>query len=110
MSVSPRTAPGKSPDYHDLDPLQFQDLCRDVWQEEPEFDDVEVYGTQGQAQLGIDLLAIGKDHKPLAAGQCKRVHPDSFDAKLIKDAVTEFLKNRKHWSTRGVRKFVLFAA
>jgi len=110
VSLSPRTAAGESPRYYELDPIRFQDLCRDVWQEEPEFDEVEVYGTPGQAQLGIDLLATGKDGKGRAAGQCKCVHPDSFDAKLIEDAVSEFLKYKKHWSTRGVRKFVLFAA
>jgi len=86
-----------------MDPLQFQELRRDVWQEEPEFDEVEVYGTPGQTQLGIDLLAIGKDGKARAAGQCKRVHPDSVNEKLIKDTVTEFLEYKEHWSTSGVR-------
>jgi hypothetical protein len=110
VSVSPRSAAGKSPNYFELDPLQFQELCRDVWQEEPEFEEVEVYGTPGQTQLGIDLLAIGKDGKARAVGQCKRVQPDSLNEKLIKDAVTEFLKYKKHWFIRGVRKFVLFVA
>jgi hypothetical protein len=78
MSVSPRTAAGELPRYYELDPLRFQELCRDLWQAQQEFEDVEVYGMSGQSQRGIDVLATRKDGKGLATGQCKRVVPSSF--------------------------------
>lgn len=110
MSVSPRTAAGELPRYYELDPLRFQELCRDLWQAQQEFEDVEVYGTSGQSQRGIDVLATRKDGKGLATGQCKRVVPSSFTAKLITDSVDEFLLNKPFWKNQGAKKFALFVA
>jgi len=110
MSVSPRTAAGELPRYYELDPLRFQELCRDLWQAQQEFEDVEVYGTSGQSQRGIDVLATRKDGNGLATGQCKRVVPSSFTAKLIADSVDEFLLNKPFWKNQGAKKFALFVA
>jgi tetratricopeptide (TPR) repeat protein len=110
MSVSPRTAAGELPRFYELDPLRFQELCRDLWQMEKEFEDVEVYGTSGQSQRGIDVLATRKDGKGLATGQCKRIVPSSFTAKLITDSVDEFLLNKPFWTKQGAKKFALFVA
>jgi hypothetical protein len=110
MSVSPRTAAGELPRYFELDPLRFQELCRDLWQMEKEFEDVDVYGTEGQSQRGIDVLATRKDGKGLATGQCKCVVPASFKAKLITEAVDEFLKYKEFWLAEGASKFAIFVA
>jgi hypothetical protein len=77
---------------------------------EKEFEGVDVYGTDGQSQRGIDLLATREDGNRLATGQCKCVVPDSFNARLIADAVDEFLKHKKFWLNQGASKFVLFVA
>lgn len=110
MSVSPRTAVGELPRYYELDPLRFQELCRDLWLAENEFEDVEVYGTSGQSQRGIDVLATRKDGTGLATGQCKCVVPNSFNAKLIRDSVDEFLLYKVYWLEQDAKKFVLFVA
>jgi len=110
MSVSSRTAAGELPRYFELDPLRFQELCRDLWQMEKEFEDVEVYGTNGQSQRGIDVLATRKDGMGLATGQCKCVIPSSFNAGLITDSVDEFLKHKQFWLKQGAKKFALFVA
>jgi hypothetical protein len=110
MSVSPRTAVGELPRYYELDPLRFQELCRDLWLAENEFEDVEVYGTSGQSQRGIDVLATRKDGRGLATGQCKCVVPSSFNAKLIRDSVDEFLLYKVYWLEQDAKKFVLFVA
>jgi len=109
-TISTRTAAGELPRYYELDPLRFQELCRDLWLAGNEFEDVEVYGTSGQSQRGIDVLATRKDGKGLATGQCKRVVPNSFNAKLIQDSVKEFLEYKSFWLEQGAKKFALFVA
>src|SRR5579875_2858421 len=110
VMVGRRTAVGELPRYYELDPMRFQELCRDLWLAENEFEDVEVYGTKGQSQRGIDVLATRKDGQGLATGQCKCVVPTSFDAGLITDSIDEFLKYKQFWMEQGAKKFVLFVA
>lgn len=69
MTVPP-LRPGMVPAFHELDDDLFENLCREVTQEEDDVATVERYGTSGQRQLGIDLLIEYKDDS-LAAGQCK---------------------------------------
>lgn len=109
--VGARTAAGELPRYFELDPLRFQELCRDLWQMEKVYEDVDVYGTKGQSQRGIDILATRKDGKGLATGQCKCVVPSSFNAGLITDSIDEFLKHKQFWlKQQGAKKFALFVA
>jgi hypothetical protein len=51
------TAPGELPRFVELDPLRFQGLCRDLYQLEGEFATAEVFGTPGQLQRGVDVVA-----------------------------------------------------
>jgi len=69
MTVPPLRT-GMVPAFHELGDDLFEDLCREVTQEEDDVATVERYGTSGQRQLGIDLLIEYKDDS-LAAGQCK---------------------------------------
>jgi tetratricopeptide (TPR) repeat protein len=110
LNISPRTAAGELPRLFELDPLRFQEMCRDLLQVEAGFVTVEVYGTPGQLQRGIDTLADMAGAKGSSVGQCKCVEPASFDAALIREAVSEFLKYKKYWKPRGVKKFILFVA
>jgi tetratricopeptide (TPR) repeat protein len=96
------------PRFHELGEDQFEDLCREIFQEEPDVETVERYGTRkGQRQLGIDLLIEFKD-KSLAAGQCKS--HQRCDERLIRTACEEFLEHADHWRREGVRAFILFIA
>ena len=68
----PPLRPGMVPAFHELGHDAFEDLCRELVQEEQEEDEVtsaERYGTPGQTQWGVDLLIDYKDGS-LGAGQC----------------------------------------
>jgi len=95
------------PPLYDLGDDIFEDLCRELAQEEEGVDNVERYGTRGQRQLGVDLLIEFKDDS-LAAGQCK-AHQHCDEA-LIRTACDEFLRHAEHWRKEGIRTFILFLA
>lgn len=95
------------PRFFELGDDAFEDLCREVLQEEPYVEAVERYGDKGQRQLGIDLLIVRND-RSLAVGQCKS--HQHCDEKLIRSACEEFLRNADHWRAEGVTTFVLLLA
>ena len=93
--------------FHELGHDAFEDLCRELVQEEDEVSSAERYGTPGQTQWGIDLLIDYKDGS-LGAGQCKSHH--DCDEALIKRSCDDFLEHAAHWHEKGVRTFILFLA
>ena len=96
------------PRFYELGEDLFEDLCRELVQEEPDVEAAERYGTRkGQRQMGIDLLIEFKD-KTLAAGQCKS--HERCDERLIRTACNEFVKHADHWREEGVGTFILFIA
>ncbi len=101
------TAAGELPNFSVLDPLRFQDLCREIWSVNPEYATADVFGTPDQAQFGADIVGYRKDSL-IDVGQCKRVNSSGSNRKLVKDACDEFVKNYSYWRDRGLRKFVLF--
>jgi tetratricopeptide (TPR) repeat protein len=110
MMVSIPTAPGELPRLYELDPLRFQEMCRDLYQVEVEFATAEVFGVSGQGQRGIDILAIRRDGAGTGVGQCKCVEPISFTPALIKSAADEFSKYEEYWRNCNARRYVLFVA
>ena len=52
----PPLRPGMVPAFHELGHDAFEDLCRDLVQEEDEVTSAERYGTPGQTQWGVDLV------------------------------------------------------
>ena len=104
------TARGELPRLDELDPLRFQGLCRDLYQIEPDYVTAEVFGTPGQLQHGVDILAIRRGGDGIAVGQCKCIRPIALKPALLKQASSDFLKHRTHWQERGVRSFILFVA
>ena len=105
--IIPPLQPGKVPRFHELSHDLFEDLCRELMQEEDNVTTAERYGTQGQRQLGVDLL-IGYKDGSLGAGQCKS--HQLCDEALIRTACDDFLKHAAHWKKKGVRTFILFLA
>jgi tetratricopeptide (TPR) repeat protein len=103
----PPLAPGKIPAFHTLGDDVFEDLCRELIQEEENVQAAERYGTRGQRQEGVDILIDLRDQSK-AAGQCKS--HERCDEALIRDACTEFLKHAQRWRDEGVRAFILFLA
>jgi tetratricopeptide (TPR) repeat protein len=108
-NMSPGIRPGQLPPFHELDEYTFQDLCRDIFDAEPSVATCEVYGTRGQAQHGIDLLAHRADGNGIEVGQCKRY--ENFTPRQIERVREEFFEHYgSHWQRRNVKRFILFVA
>ena len=105
--ITPPLQPGKVPRFHELGHDLFEDLCRELVQEEDNVTSAERYGTPGQRQLGVDVLIEFKDGS-LGAGQCKS--HQSCDEALIRTACNDFLKHAAHWKKKDVQTFILFLA
>src|SRR5664280_185324 len=104
-NMTPRANRQLTPNFHELDWRNFQRLCNELLSHEPDTMSDE-YGTPGQRQHGIDLLATVKP-TGLAVGQCKCEH--SFSVKKIRQASDEFFRHWDHWKDKGVLRFILFA-
>lgn len=107
--MSPGIRPGQLPPFHELDEYVFQDLCRDLFDAEPSVATCEVYGVRGQAQYGIDLLAVAADGDGIEVGQCKCY--GNFTPRQIERVREEFFEHYgSHWQPRNVKRFILFVA
>jgi hypothetical protein len=108
VGMRPRMNPSLNPTFYELDADKFQYLCCDVFARQSGIATCDVYGTRGQKQRGIDLLArrIGGDG--IEVGQCK-CYTDFPPAK-IRQASDEFFKHLEYWRQQNVRRFTLFVA
>ncbi|MBW4547892.1 MAG: hypothetical protein KME25_26120 [Symplocastrum torsivum CPER-KK1] len=104
--LSPRVNPNLPPNFYELGEYDFQDMCRDVFSVQHGIATCDVYGTRGQRQDGIDLLAHRDDGIHTEVGQCK-CYKD-FPPREISKASDEFLKHIDYWQTQKVRRFILF--
>ena len=56
--MEPRTNPSLPPRFWELDPKKaFEPLCVDVISQEPEIKSADLYGTNGQGDKGVDIIA-----------------------------------------------------
>ncbi len=97
---------GELPPFHLLDEYDFQGLCRDLLDVEPEIATCEVYGKRGEPQDGIDLLAHRKGVDGIEVGQCKCY--EDFPPAKIEAASEEFFNHWERWQNEDVRRFILF--
>ncbi|MEW6498787.1 MAG: hypothetical protein AB1589_40750, partial [Cyanobacteriota bacterium] len=104
--LSPRVNPNLPPNFYELGEYDFQDMCCDVFSVQHEIATCDVYGTRGQGQDGIDLLAHCDDGIHTEVGQCKCY--EDFPPRKIREASDEFLKHIDYWQTQKVRRFILF--
>lgn len=104
--VSPRVNPNLPPKFYELGEYDFQDICRDLFSEQPGIAICDVYGTRGQHQHGIDLLAYCDDGIHTEVGQCK-CYKD-FPPRKIREASDDFFAHIDYWLGQKVRKFILF--
>jgi hypothetical protein len=100
--------PDDEPPLHELDEYAFQNLCCDIFRVEPNIATCDVYGTRGQRQYGIDLLARRKNGDGIEVGQCKCYK--EFSVKDIQEVSDDFFAHWGRWSTENTKKFVLFVA
>ncbi len=106
--LTPGIRPDDEPPLHKLDEYAFQNLCCDIFRVEPNIATCDVYGTRGQRQYGIDLLARRKNGDGIEVGQCKCY--EAFSVKDIQEVSDDFFAHWERWSTENVRRFVLFVA
>jgi hypothetical protein len=100
--------PSKPVPFHELDPMPFQELCRDLFEREEGVSTCEVFGINGQFQRGIDLKAQRKGAYAYEVGQCKCY--EEFSPREIRKASEEFLKHLDYWKEKNVKRFILFVA
>ncbi len=97
--------PAKPLQLYDFSWDTFQRLCADMFRNLPEVGEVQLYGTNGQKQDGIDLLITLKIG-PKWVGQCKACEPKTQKQNL-KEAFEEFKKYLTRWKSEGVTKLII---
>jgi tetratricopeptide (TPR) repeat protein len=90
------------------DEYVFQQICREVLSHEPDIGSCEIYGTRGQGQRGVDLLASRRIDSKIEVGQCKR--RTVLTAAHVRAASKKFFEHWEYWKSQSVRRFILIAA
>lgn len=106
--LTPRISDTKPPPFHEMGPVKFQEFSAELLGKEERFEDSQVYGLNGQAQLGIDVLAPLKQQRGIEVCQCKCW--ESTSTAKIKKATDEFLPHLYHWRSHKLKRFVLLVA
>ncbi len=107
--ISPGLNSSVPPRFYELGVFKFQALCAELLDQDTKYSDSQVYGRNGQAQKGIDILAIFADGSGIDVGQCKCWEGD-VTASKVQEASDEFLKHLDHWKERRLKRFIPFAA
>lgn len=107
-TIPPGIQPSETPELHRFHSRTFEKLCRDLFAVEPEIASAELWGTPGQRQDGIDIIAHRNGSDGVEVGQCKAYK--TFKPHQIRKAADEFVHHLPFWRTKGVRRFVLFIA
>lgn len=87
------------------DEYAFQCVCAEAYNHEPDVGSCSIYGTRGQKQHGIDLLAYCRNGSRIELVQCRRY--SVFGVRELDAAISDFLKERKRWEKENVRRFVV---
>lgn len=107
--MEPGISPGELPPFHRLSEYTFESLCRDLLDAEASVETCDEYGTRGQRQYGVDLLAHRAGGDGFELGQCKRYA--SCTSRQIVRVREEFFEHYgygKHWQPGTVKRFILF--
>jgi len=107
--MNPGIRTGQTPPFYELPSITFEEMCRDLFQEEPNISTCSIYGIPGQTQHGIDIITYRNKGDGIEVGQCK-CHEDFPPAK-IRDVSNVFFNYwESHWKHADVRRFILFVA
>jgi tetratricopeptide (TPR) repeat protein len=106
--IKPRTAEVLF-EFHRLGDERFEEVCCHLLYKEPELEGAELYGRPRQRQFGVDATARRKDGSGIHTLSCKCYK--SITKGQIATFSQEFLDHwDDHWSSRGVRRFILCIA
>ena len=81
-----------------------------MYMSEQDYITADVFGTPGQLQRGVDILAKRRGGEGVAVGQCKCVIPGALRPALLQQASEDFLEHLTYWQERNVQRFILFVA
>jgi hypothetical protein len=56
-NLPPAVQPGDTPELYRLHSKTFEKLCRDLFALEPDITSADLWGTPGQSQDGVDIIA-----------------------------------------------------
>ena len=102
-------SPGDTPPFNRLDEYTFESLCRDLLDAEESVETCDEYGTRGQRQHGVDLLAHRADGCGFELGQCKRYASCTFRKIVeVREKFVEHYGDGKRWQPGTVKRFILF--
>lgn len=88
---------------------KFQDLCRELLEQEKNIVDCNDYEERGVAQYGADLIAGCDEGTSYVIGQCKCYK--EFQPANFKTASIDFLKHLdSHWESYNIKRFILLLA
>ncbi|MBP2302810.1 hypothetical protein [Azospirillum picis] len=107
--VQPSPNPYAPPNFFEMDDRQFEEMSRALFDKEAHLRNADFYGTPGQKQYGIDIIAdrAAGDGVEVISCKCYRKHAN-WQIKKFSD---EFLEHWDDlWKPQGVRRFVLASA
>lgn len=87
------------------DEYAFQRVSAEAYSHEPDIDRCSVYGTRGQRQDGIDVVAYCRNGIHIELVQCRRYAV--FGEAELETAIEDFLTEGKRWKKEKVRRFVV---
>ncbi len=105
MTMIPSMDPADPPPFYQLGSEAFEELCRDVLEEESGIAYCELYGARGQTQLGVDIKAQRDDGYACEVAQCKCT--GYMAPHEIRKASDEFLKHLNVWHQRNIQRYIL---
>ena len=106
--MTPNIDTGAPPPFHQLHPNTFELMSRDLLSKQEHIALADLYGTRGQTQYGVDILAKYKDEYANVAAQCKCYSTTTTpDLRLASD---EFLNHLARWKNFNIKKFILIVA
>src|SRR5689334_17993519 len=80
--ISPGLNSSLPPRFYELGAIKFQELCSDLLEQDPRYFNSEVYGRNGQAQRGVDIIAMLAAGGGLDVGSCKCWEVETTAAKI----------------------------
>jgi tetratricopeptide (TPR) repeat protein len=108
IEIPPPSTDRSQPDFYEFGERNFELFCCDLLNREPSIEGAKIYGVNGQAQFGLDILANNKDGSRTGA-QCKCYREFKLDA--LHKAVKEFHEHwDSKWKGRRVSRFIICIA
>lgn len=108
-AITPSPNRSRAPQFADLDERSFEEMCRALLHAEPHLHSVNLYGTRGQKQFGIDIIGHRRDGTGIEVVSCKcMAEVRDRHVRLFSDDFLDYWDS--HWRAKKVRRFVLAVA